>query len=136
MGIEPFLLASSLNIVIGQRLVRRISQQQGFIDLPLTMQKMVKKELDQIPLDQKKELKIEFKNRLPKAKNLQGRIGIFEVLSMTPSLENIVISHPTETAIQAEAKTQGMISIHQDGIIKVLKGTTTLEEVLRTTEET
>ena len=136
MGIEPFLLASCLNIVIGQRLVRKISEKQGFIDLPPAMVKMIAQELEKIPLEQKKELNIKFENKLPKAKNLQGRIGIFEALTMASSLENIIINNPTETNIQKEAVNQGMISMRQDGIIKVLQGITTLEEVLRTTDET
>jgi len=136
MGIEPFLLASALNIVVGQRLVRKISETEGFIEMPLVMEKMINQELDKIPLEQKQELKIELKKKLPKAKNLQGRVGIFETLLMTHGLEKIIIENATESAIQAEARDQGMTSMRQDGIIKVLQGVTTLEEVLRTTDET
>ena len=57
-------------------------------------------------------------------------MGIFEVLSMTPELEKIILTGPSESRIQEEAKRQGMINMRQDGILKVLKGTIGLEELL------
>ena len=64
-----------------------------------------------------------------------GRIGIFEVLEMTRSLEQIVLENPSEAEIAVEANKQGMITMKQDGIIKVLLGDTSFEEVLRVAEE-
>jgi type IV pilus assembly protein PilB len=67
-------------------------------------------------------------------KGEKGRIGIFEILKMTPELEVIILKDPSEMRISAEAKRQGMITMRQDGIIKVLAGEVSLEEVLRVTD--
>ena len=64
-----------------------------------------------------------------------GRVGIFETMEMTSQLAEIVLKDLTEGAINQEAKRQGMISMRQDGIIKALGGATTIEEVLKATEE-
>ena len=63
-------------------------------------------------------------------KGTRGRIGVFEVLAMTPELEKIILSGPSESRIAEEARRQGMITIKQDGILKVLKGLIGLEELL------
>ena len=64
-----------------------------------------------------------------------GRIGIFEVLEMTNILAEITLKEPSETQLGGEAKRQGMITMKQDGILKVLQGETSLEEVMRMAEE-
>ena len=63
-------------------------------------------------------------------KGTRGRTGIFEVLTMTPELEKIILSKPSEADIQREVLRQGMLSMKQDGLIKVLKGTIGFEELL------
>ena len=65
-------------------------------------------------------------------KGTRGRVGINEVLVMTPELEKIILTHPSEADISAEAKRQGMITMRQDGILKVLDGAIGLEELLET----
>ena len=67
-------------------------------------------------------------------KGFKGRIGIFEVLAVTRGLEEIILTEASENKIEKEAARQGMITLKQDGILKVLKGETFLEEVLKTTE--
>ncbi len=64
-----------------------------------------------------------------------GRVGIFEVLAMTNELAEIILADPSEIKIQQEAKRQGMLTLRQDGIVKVIDGITTIEEVLHATEE-
>jgi len=64
-----------------------------------------------------------------------GRIGLFEILSMTDQLTDIILKEPSEREISKEAERQGMITMKQDGILKVLTGVTTIEEVLRVAEE-
>lgn len=64
-----------------------------------------------------------------------GRIGIYEILEMTDDLGKIIMKDHSEFAIETEAKKQGMITMKQDGILKVLNGLTSLEEVLRAAEE-
>jgi len=64
-----------------------------------------------------------------------GRIGIFETLEMTPELGEIVLKDLSETKLSAEGRRQGLITMRQDGILKALRGVTTIEEVLKATEE-
>lgn len=144
MGIEPFLISSSLNVAIGQRLVRKICKYCKEEFKPSSkMEELIKKELEGIPDDQKKDLDLRGKIKLfrgrgcdeCKQSGTSGRMGIYEVLSMTPEMEEIMSSKITENDIVEEAKKQGMITMKQDGIMKALLGLTTMEEVLRTTED-
>ncbi|MBU2579238.1 type IV-A pilus assembly ATPase PilB, partial [Patescibacteria group bacterium] len=64
-----------------------------------------------------------------------GRIGIAEVMKMTNELAKIIIENPAEIEILKEAKKQGMTTIAEDGILKVLQGVTSMEEIMRETEE-
>jgi type IV pilus assembly protein PilB len=68
-------------------------------------------------------------------KGERGRIGVFEILKMTPQLENIIIENPNETAIIAEGRRQGMLSMRQDGMLKALIGEISIEEVIRITDD-
>jgi type IV pilus assembly protein PilB len=68
-------------------------------------------------------------------KGYSGRVALFEVLAMTKNLADIVLKEPSENKILEEAKNQGMTTMKQDGIIKVLNGVTSMEEVLRVAEE-
>jgi len=144
MGIEPFLISSSLNVAIGQRLVRKICKHcKEEIKPSLKMEELIKKELEEIPDDQKKDLNLGGRIKLfrgrgcdeCKQSGTSGRMGIYEVLSMTQEMEEIMSSKITENDIAKEAKKQGMITMKQDGIMKALLGLTTIEEVLRTTED-
>ena len=62
-----------------------------------------------------------------------GRVAIFEVMRMTPELEQIILSQPSQERLFAEAKRQGMITLQQDGVLKALAGLVSLEEILSIT---
>lgn len=64
-------------------------------------------------------------------KGTRGRIAVFELLEMTPQLEEIIISGPTESKILSEGKRQGMVTMFQDGILKVLDGIISFEELIQ-----
>ena len=83
------------------------------------------------PKIKKEEIKIFKPQGCPKCgnKGTRGRIAVFEVLEMTPSLEEIIISGPTESKILSEAKRQGMVTLLQDGILKVLEGIVGFDEL-------
>ncbi|MDF1498673.1 MAG: GspE/PulE family protein [Patescibacteria group bacterium] len=143
MGIEPFLISSSLNVAVGQRLVRKICQHcKEEIRPTKAIEEIIKKELAGIPKDQKNDFDLNDEIKIfqgrgcseCKKSGTSGRIGVYEVLSMTPEIEAIMSSKISDTDIEKEAKNQGMITMKQDGILKVLKGKTTIEEVLRVTE--
>jgi type IV pilus assembly protein PilB len=68
-------------------------------------------------------------------KGYSGRIGVFEIMTMTPKLRDIISKSPSEKEILKEAKNQGMISMLEDGVLKVLSGITTIEEVTRVTAD-
>lgn len=148
MGIEPFLVTSALNVVIAQRLVRRICDKciEEYA-APRGISEMITMELDKIVDKDKKTLykkehgKDYYKLYRGKGckycgnKGTKGRVAVYEVLSMTKKLEDIVIKSPVDNVIRAEAVNQGMTTMKQDGVLKSLKGLTTIEEALRVTME-
>lgn len=143
MGVSPFLLPSSLNLSIAQRLVRRLCPEcKKEVALSGEMRSMIEDELNKIPERIKKEIVMPQELKMFEApgckecggKGTIGRIALFEIVSMTPELEEIITSSPTESKIEGEAKRQGMITMRQDGFLKVIKGLVPIEEVLRVTE--
>jgi type IV pilus assembly protein PilB len=144
MGIEPFLIGSALNIAIAQRLVRKICPYcKEESEVSGEILEAVRSELKKMPADQRTEIDLNKKLKFYKGKGCKecknsgsiGRMGIYEVLSMTTEMEKIINSSVTENDIATEAKRQGMVTIKQDGIVKALLGLTTIEEILRVTEE-
>lgn len=139
MGIEPFLITSSTNLVIAQRLARRIcSRCKEKITLPPVVAKEVEREIAKIP--EKTHAKIDrplqfYRGRgCPSCNNgYSGRIGIFEVLEMTPTLDRIAIKKVSGSAITRAAIEEGMITMKQDGILKALAGITSIDEIFRVT---
>lgn len=144
MGIQPFLLPPTLNIAIAQRLVRKLCPYcKKKVKANKEVKKLILKEIENFPSTIKKNIK------LPKVLYIyepvgckrcnklgySGRIGIFEILEMTDNLAEIILKEPSETGIQKEAQNQGMVTMKQDGILKVLEGITSLEEILRVAEE-
>jgi type II secretory ATPase GspE/PulE/Tfp pilus assembly ATPase PilB-like protein len=134
MGAEQFLLASTLNVVIAQRLVRHIC--------PSCISKYSPDEVILKRLS--KELGGEFaKIKFYKGKGCDdcnqsgysGRIGIYEVLPVTEKLRDLIIQKPTSEELLKMAISEGMITMLQDGIDKVSSGLTTIEEVFRVITE-
>jgi type IV pilus assembly protein PilB len=144
MKIKPFLLPATLNVVIGQRLGHRLCPFcKEKVRPNKEVEKMIMKELSQLPETAKSffvapnPIYVYKPKGCPKCNNKgeKGRIGIFEILRMTPELERAIIEDPTESKIAIEAKKQGMITMRQDAMIKALQGLISVEEVFRTTEE-
>jgi len=144
MGVEKFLLPPTLNLAIAQRLVRKLCPHCKEKAKPSKeVREAILDEIKDMPPEIKKEFKIEkdFDVFNPKGckrcNNLgySGRIGIFEILEMTKTLEDIILKEASEAEIAKEAENQGMITMKQDGILKVLNGTTSFSEVLRVAED-
>jgi type IV pilus assembly protein PilB len=142
LGISPFLIPYALSVALAQRLVRRLCDKcKEEVKPTKEIKDLILEEVEKLPEEIKKELKIPQNFKIYEAvgcdechkTGFSGRIGIFEVLEMTKSLEGIILKEPSESKISEEAKKQGMITMRQDGILKVLKGETTIEEVLRET---
>lgn len=143
MGVEPFLISSSLRAIVAQRLVRRICPHcKEEANLTDAARKSIENILSQIPQDQKNNLKITNEIKIYKGKGcakcsgtgMKGRIGIFEVFYINDEVANHLGEEVNEEDLRKKAKEQGMITMKQDGIIKVIQGMTTLEEVDRVTE--
>lgn len=141
MGIEPFLLASSINTIIAQRLARRIC---GHCRTELKVPKQIF-DLDSKTLSP--ELKERFKTGASVSiykgagcefcnhTGYKGRIGIYEILPVEGTVEDLIIKKATSGEIQEAAVKLGMATMKQDGVLKVLDGLTTIEEVWRVTIE-
>ena len=138
MGVDPFLIAPTLILAIAQRLVRKLcpdSRKQ--IPLEGKVKEVMMAEVNAMPEDLKKSVTESMPNAMYSAesspacpKGTRGRIGIFEVLAMTPQLEHIILTLPSEAGIAEEARRQGMISMKQDGVVKVLRGLISYEELI------
>ena len=146
MGIEPFLLSSSLRMVIAQRLVRRICEKcKEEIKVSATISDLVVKKIEKISpkeladygLDLSKEIKF-YHGKGCEACNgtgLKGRVAIYEAVPVTENIKNIIIEKKgSEELIKKERDNAGVLSIEQDGVLKILQGLTTIEEVERVTE--
>jgi len=144
LKIKPYLISPSLLIAISQRLVRTLCPFcKKKIKPQKEMEKMLLREIDGLPEAVKKEIKIPKPLFIYQAVGCKkcnhtgygGRIGLFEVLKMTDKLREIILREPSELKISEETKRQGMLTMKQDGILKVLEGVTSVEEVLRVAEE-
>jgi len=145
MGIEPFLVASTVNVIIAQRLVRKVCEKcrasYSLTDEEKNLLKHDKKTTAVImKLTKKKSLS---GIRLYKGNGCKvcgdtgytGRVGVFEVLEMSDTVRPLILRHASSDEIVQVAKEDGMTTMLEDGVDKALNGITTLEEVLRVTRE-
>ena len=137
MGVEPFLLTSALNVVVGQRVVRKLCRQCRIeFDPPPEVLENIKAVLGKF-LPQNMPMKL-FKGRgcaLCSNTGYLGRIGIFEVLSISEEIAKLILEHASSGSIEEKAVAAGMITMKQDGYLKVLEGITSMEEVLRVAQD-
>ena len=143
MGIEEFLLSASVNLIMGQRLVRKLCQ---LCKKETTISSILKKEIDEVvkavPKDYLDGIDLEnYKAFEPVGCDkcgkigYKGRMGIFEVLPMFNDLQEMIFSKQPAHKIYEAAAKLGVITMKQDGILKALRGETTLEEIARVTTE-
>ncbi|NCO80382.1 type II/IV secretion system protein [bacterium] len=144
LGVQSYLIPPTLSIAIAQRLVRKLCDDcKKPVSPKKEIRDLILKEIEELPPKTKEDFKTSEKLTIYKATGCRkcnnegytGRIGLFEILSMTDQLSDIILKMPEEREILKEAKRQGMINMKQDGILKVLAGVTTIEEVLRVAEE-
>lgn len=152
MGVEPFLIASTVNTVIGQRLVRRVSEdretyQSNALEtqsIQETIGMILPKDRASVPAvsadlgykdlplaGQKAYTLVKGKDTPQTPGGYKGRVGLYEVMDMTEDIQNLIVKHATSAEIQRKAVEQGMVTMRQDGYLKALQGLTTLEEVNR-----
>ena len=136
LGAEPFLLASSVNALVGQRIIRKIcSHCKTEFDPSPQILETVKKELG--PLLPTGPIKFSKGAGCGECGNsgYMGRMGIFEVLPVTTKIADMILKHADSNTLEVEARAEHMITMKQDGYLKILRGVTTLEEVLRVAQE-
>jgi len=141
MGVEPFLISSSLHTIIAQRLVRKICPEcKKRAKLSTAILEDMKKEYEKIPEQYKKEIPFNVDNvyegqGCPKCNGAgyRGRIGVFELLRVSDEVQKLTIQRASANTILDQALKEGMITMKQDGVLKVLQGITTMEEVYRVT---
>ncbi|MDE2001434.1 MAG: type II/IV secretion system protein [Patescibacteria group bacterium] len=142
MGIEPFLISSSVNTVVAQRLVRKICQacivstevavQDGKVTTEHGVLSIAEKVIEKY-FGKTKKLRVYEGKGCPVCKNTGyvGRTGIFEVLEVTPTIRELIMKKVDSDIIETKAVEEGMTTMFEDGLRKVAKGVTTLEEVMR-----
>jgi len=149
MGVEPFLLVSTVRVIVGQRLVRKLCESKEPYALDKTMRAKIagEEEFDMAfrALQDEKLVKkgstlndIPFYRPVPSPECEDGyksRIGIHEVLAVSPAIREIMLRSGTSDALEAQAKKEGMLTMLEDGLYKAARGITSLEEVLRTVNE-
>jgi len=145
MKVEPFLISSTLNLIIAQRLVRRLCGEKEKYYLKENELDNISKycDLDRILKILREEklakpgqplTKIPFYRPKPTKEcpdGYKGRIGIFEVLPVTQTIKELIVKEATADEIEEQAKKEGMITMVEDGFVKAAQGITTIEEVLR-----
>lgn len=157
MGIEPFLIASTVNTIIGQRLVRRVSpKRDAYNSTPIETQNITttighllpqtKDVVTQVSEDlgykdlplagQSAYTLVKGKDTPQTPRGYAGRAGLYEVMDVTEEIQNLIVKRATSAEIQKVAIAQGMVTMRQDGYLKALGGLTTLEEVNRVAADT
>ncbi len=152
MGIEPFLLASTLNTVIGQRLVRRVAAKRTAYQsnemetneiheivgglLPQTAEEVANVSADlgyeNLPLaNQGSYTLVKGVDDQASPGGYSGRAGLYEAITVDEDIQKLIISHATSAEVMRVAKEKGTVTMRQDGMLKALSGITTMEEVNR-----
>ena len=149
MGVEPFLLVSTVRVIIGQRLVRRLcdpkesyaidSATRAKIADTVAFNAAFKALQDEKLVKEGSKLDdLSFYKPVPSADCADGyksRIGIHEVLAVSPAIREIILHTSTSDAIETQAKKEGMLTMREDGLYKAARGITSIEEVLRAISE-
>ncbi len=133
MGVEPFLLASTLEVIIGQRLVRRICNKCRY-SYSITHEDLQRLYPAAAPYFEDKQTQLLFKGKGCAScnhKGYNGRMAIHELMTVTPQMEDLIIKRAPGYEVEKLARAQGMKMMFEDGLEKVLQGFTTLEELLR-----
>ena len=137
MGIPSFNIATTIKLVIAQRLVRRLCSRckQPLALTPAVRQSLIEVGFSPVALDDPNTTIYEAQGCRSCTKGYNGRVGVYEVVKVTPQIAELILENAHTSAIEAEARREGFISLRDSGIAKVLAGLTSIEEVLRVTIE-
>lgn len=152
MGVEPFLLASTLNVVIGQRLVRRVTEKREVYKSSELETKNINEIIgEHLPKNASEVAAISEDLGYPGLPVLndnyymlargmdtretpggyKGRVGLYEAIEVDEDIQKLIVGHATSAEIMRLAKSKGTVTMRQDGILKALSGITTIDEVNR-----
>lgn len=156
MGIEPFLIASTIRTVIGQRLVRKVSSEREEYQSSAIETAAIKKVVGRLLPTEEKDIESYFTdlgyNDLPlQGQNeytlvrgidsphspggFEGRMGIYEAFEVSPAIQELILKRATSNKIEEVARNEGMISMREDGYLKALTKLTTIQEINRVASE-
>ena len=149
MGVEPFLIASTVNLITAQRLVRTLCEEKEAYRLSPAEIESISKEVDLTRILErlKKEKVVPASATIEKISwarpkktkdcpdGYHGRIGIHEVLEVTETIKELIVKNASADEIGRQARAEGMLTMLEDGFVKAAQGLTTIEEVLRVTSE-
>ncbi len=140
MKIEPFLVNSSINCVVAQRLCRRICEAcREPLEIEMGEKELAENELKNLPPKEKKPDKLQFFHGKGcdncSGTGYRGRIGIYEVFNLTNDIKEMVAKRASGTELGEQAIKNGMTTMKQDGVLKAAEGLTSLEEVWRVTKD-
>ena len=139
LGTTPPSIASAINLIIAQRLIRRVcSKCVGFKNISLEQLEKIGKELGSLPKNVKI-AEITPQTKIPIVKGCEncgftgykGRLGVFEAIIVDEEMDKFIIANPPTSALKNKAIEKGMITMYQDGLIRVIEGLTTIEELER-----
>src|SRR5262249_36594915 len=131
MGIEPFLVASSVNLILAQRLVRRVC---SACKAPITLNEEVLRELHLDTQDAAGATLMQGKCCVEcNSTGYRGRQGVYEVMNMTPKIRDLVLERSSAGEIKKTAIAEGMLTLRRDGLEKLKRGITSVEEILKET---
>ncbi|MFH0917443.1 MAG: ATPase, T2SS/T4P/T4SS family [bacterium] len=132
MGVEPFLTASAVDCVIAQRLVRKLCEhcRESY---PATHEMLERLEFPQEAIDRWKEITLNRPGGCARCNNTgyKGRLGIYEIMPVSEAIERLIVERKSADEIGRVAKAEGMVTLREDGLQRVLQGVTSIEEISR-----
>ena len=140
LGIERYLIPSTLRLSVAQRLVRRLCPHcKEKVKANPLQEKIIREEIESLPPSEKKKINIPKEIFIYKpqgcsrcaGRGTRGRVGLFEILKMTSQLEEIILTNFSPNEFSKEAKRQGMITLKQDAVFKILDGIVSFEEAIK-----
>ncbi|HEY9584154.1 MAG TPA: GspE/PulE family protein, partial [Candidatus Paceibacterota bacterium] len=134
MGVDPFLIAPTLILAMAQRLVSMLHGEGKPMPIENSIKMMIDKSFQDLPHEFRKNIVIpdkiyEAKPTADCPKGTRGRTAVFEILEMNKELEQVILKNPTEIEVMKIARNQGMLTMHEDALLKAFKGKIPFEEI-------
>jgi type IV pilus assembly protein PilB len=136
MGVDPYLIAPTLILTIGQRLARKLCGEKEAVPIDEATKIMLEKEFADLPPAMKAEALQSQVVYRPKASptcatGIRGRVGVFETLEIDHDLENVILKTPVDIEIYQTARAKGMLTMREDAIVKAMQGVIPFEEAMQ-----